>query len=155
MEFKQLKRDWSSNNQTRYKWLFNKLKVINPDLDEKTYLLTYPKPQLLKFIKELDLGNASKEALYFTASKYLLLNKPKDTSIKKFQLEGYKLKKQTDEEDAENKLDDKEQTAHYNYGYFINILDRTNFNNIDDIKTHYQYLLEKQLRFFLYLVEYR
>ena len=93
MEFKQIKRDWSSNNQVRYKWLFNKLKVINPELDEKTYLLTYPKPQLLKFIKGLDLGNSSKEALYFTVSKYLLLNKPKDTSIKKFQFEGYKLKK--------------------------------------------------------------
>ena len=50
--------------------------------------------QIIKLIKQLPLGNASKEALYFTVSKYLLLNKPKDYSIKKFQIEGYKLKKQ-------------------------------------------------------------
>jgi len=96
---------------------------------------------LLKFIFKLDLSKSSKVALLFTVAKYLIINKPKDTSIETFRSNAFKLKQQIEQQDAENQLDDKEQYTHYNYNYFINILNNIDFKNINDIKSHYQYLI--------------
>lgn len=141
MSYNNIDKNWSENNKTRYSWLYNKLKIDEPNLDKNNYLLDYPKSKLLKFIFRLDLSKSSKVALLFTVAKYLIINKPKDTSIETFRSNAFKLKQQIEEADAENQLDDKEQYTHYNYNYFINILNNIDFKNINDIKSHYQYLI--------------
>ena len=68
-----IKQDWSDNNQKRYKWIYNKLKegMNGFNYDLKDYLLKMNKPKLLTFINKLDIGDGSKESMFFTVSKYL------------------------------------------------------------------------------------
>jgi len=88
-----ISQDWSSNNQKRYTWIYNKLSKEMPNFnyDLKDYFLKMNKTTLLNFIKKLQIGDGSKEAMLFTVSKYLGLNDKKNHNIDKFVREGKKL----------------------------------------------------------------
>ena len=70
-DFKRIKMDWSPNNQKRYIWIFNTLKAslkyFNYDIND--FILKMNKTTLLNFIKKLDIGDSSKEAILFIVSK--------------------------------------------------------------------------------------
>ena len=64
---KRINNDWGDQNQKRYQWIYNKLKEGMPNFnyDLKDYILKMSKPKLLNFIKKLDIGPGSKEAMFF------------------------------------------------------------------------------------------
>lgn len=142
-EFNRIKKDWSPNNEKRYKWLYNLLKKkyndFNYNIDD--YLLKMNKTELLKFINKLELGDSSKEAIYFTISKWLQLNDPKNKNIIKFQTQGHKLMDKVRNKDADNIIDDDKQNSYQNFSYFLEILNNKDYTKITDIKEHMQYLL--------------
>ena len=83
---KRIKNDWGEQNQKRYQWIYNKLTegMNGFNYDLKDYILKMNKPKLLSFIKKLDIGTGSKEAMFFTVSKYLQLNDKDNKALSKF-----------------------------------------------------------------------
>ena len=76
------------------------------------------KTTLLNFINKLDIGSGSKEAMYFTVSKYLQLNDPKNPNIDKFQKAGYKLLDASKKKEGENLIDEDKKSAYESFDYF-------------------------------------
>ena len=98
-----INQEWSqSNDEKRYKWIYNKLKqnLKGFNYDLKDYALKMDKPTLLNFINSLDVGPSSREAMLFTISKYLQLNDPKNPNIILFQKSGHKLLNESKERQA-------------------------------------------------------
>ena len=93
------------------------------------------------FINQLELGDSSKESLYFIVSTYLKINDKHNSNIKTFQEAGYKLKKTREQKDGENELDDRELISYRPYNYFMNILNSINPSNTTNEKEHMKYLL--------------
>ena len=137
---------WNDNHQKQYTRLFNlitkhKPNLLKKDYDENSYLLKNNKKNLKTFINQLELGDSSKESLYFIVSTYLKINDKHNSNIKTFQEAGYKLKKTREQKDGENELDDRELISYRPYNYFMNILNSINPSNTTNEKEHMKYLL--------------
>ena len=102
---KRIKNDWGEQNQKRYQWIFNKLSEQMPNFnyDISDYILKINKPKLLSFIKKLDIGPGSKEAMLFTVSKYLQLFDKGNKAYQNFQREGHKLLDASKKKEGDNK----------------------------------------------------
>ena len=137
-----IKQDWSDNNVKRYNWIYNKLQSNYPgfNYDINDYILKINKPKLLTFIKKLDIGPGSREAMFFTVSKYLQLNDSKSPHIFKFQKEGHKLMDAAKKKDGDNLIDDDKIEAYESYDYFLKILKDIDYEKINNLKDHNQYL---------------
>ena len=125
---KRIKQDWSPNNQKRYTWIYNKSKegMQDFDYDIKDYILKINKPKLLNFIKKLDIGDGSKEAMFFTVSKYLQHNDKNSPHIYKFQVEGHKLMNKAKQQDGEHEIDSDKVEA-YHMIFFLKIIKDTDY----------------------------
>ena len=112
--------EWGEQNEKRYKWIYNKLtnEMPNFNYDLKDYILKINKTTLLNFIKKLQIGDGSKEAMLFTVSKYLGLNDSKNPNIDKFVREGKKLMLKTKQADGENLIDEDKKEAYQSFEYF-------------------------------------
>ena len=133
-----IKNDWSDNNQKRYTWIYNKLKEGMPNFnyDLKDYILKMNKPKLLNFIKKLQIGDGSREAMFFTVSKYLQLNDSKSPHISKFQKEGHKLMNKSKQDYGENQIDEDKIEAYESYDYFLKIIKDKDYKTITNLKEH-------------------
>ena len=70
----------------------------------------YNKRDLVSLIKKNeDWSSSSKESIYFMIARWLLVNVPNSTFVTMFQELGNSLKKQRDEAEGDNELDDKEK----------------------------------------------
>ena len=140
---KRIKNDWSDNNQKRYTWIYNKLKegMDGFNYDLKDYILKMNKPKLLNFIKKLQIGDGSREAMFFTVSKYLQLNDSKSPHISKFQKEGHKLMNKSKQDYGENQIDEDKIEAYESYDYFLKIIKDKDYKTITNLKEHNEYLL--------------
>jgi len=140
---KRIKNDWSDNNQKRYIWIYNKLKegMNGFNYDLKDYILKMSKPKLLNFIKKLDIGQGSKEAMHFTVSKYLQLFDKDNKAYQNFQREGHKLLDASKKKEGENLVDDKHIESYQNFDYFLKILKDKDYKTITNLKEHNEYLL--------------
>ena len=140
---KRIKNDWSDNNQKRYTWIYNKLKEGMPNFnyDLKDYILKMSKPKLLNFIKKLDIGPGSKEAMYFTVSKYLQLFDKGNKAYQNFQKEGHKLLDASKKKEGDNLIDDDKIEAYQSYEYFLKIIKDKDYKTITNFKEHNEYLL--------------
>ena len=137
---------WSDSHKKLYKQLFNKLIIVNDKLKLESYLLKYNKRNLIKFIKDLDLSDSSKESFLFMVARYLEINKPTDTSIPDFKNAGYKYKTIRHGTEGENKLDVKEQNNYQSLLYFEELL-KQKIEDIKDKPTHYGYLITALLTY--------
>ena len=144
-----IKQDWSEQNEKRYKWIYNKLKegMNGFNYDIKDYLLKMNKPKLLTFINKLDIGDGSKESMFFTVSKYLQLNDSKNPNILKFQQAGHKLLDKSKKKEGENLIDEDKKEAYESQEYFLKIINDIDYKKINNIIEHNNFLLLSLLIF--------
>lgn len=140
---------WNINtHEKRYCSLYNYLidndnlvgkKIIN---HEHNYIYIYKKI-LLNIIKNNSKwSNGYKELMYFMIVRWFEINKPLEINyINIFKEEAFKLKKDSDNIESENKLTSiKEKENFRSYSYFIEKLNSIEYNNIKNIKDHFKYL---------------
>lgn len=139
---KHIKLSWTSEHLRKYRWLFNKLSETDNKLNEENYLLKISKTKLIKSIKNFKLSDSSTESIFFTVARYYEINKPEEENkIKEFKQLGYNLKIKRQNKDADNELDEKEKDNYRDLDYFKTLVKNINYNDITNIKDHYQYLL--------------
>ena len=138
-------KEWSKVNDKNYMWLYNYLKTIyGEDLDEYEFIDKY-KRQIMSIIEKNDKwSDGSKEALLFTCAKYLKLF-GNERYGKMYSEAGYKYMMKNREKEGENKQSDKEILNYRDHDFFINILNSINYDDIQTITAHYQYLLLSML----------
>ena len=95
----------------------------------------------MNFIKKLDIGDASKEAMFFTVSKHLQLNDKNSPHIYKFQVEGHKLMNKAKQQDGENEIDEDKIEAYQPYDYILKILRDKDYKTINNLREFNEYLL--------------
>ena len=119
-----IKNDWGDQNPKIYTWIYNKLKEGMPNFnyDINDYLLKINKTKLLSFIKKLDIGPGSREAMFFTVSKYLQLFDKDNKAYQNFQREGHKLLDASKKKEGDNLIDEKHLEAYQSYDYFLKSL---------------------------------
>lgn len=138
---------WSKNNEKRLIWLFNNISKphtnikLNPTWNKDNYLKYIDIKKLEPIIEATQWGISTKAAAYFTISKYLQINDPKNINIDYIKNIAYKLKIEIQEKDGDNKLDGKEQEHYRPQNYFRDILDNIDVSKIKSPKKHYEYLL--------------
>ena len=99
---------WSSQDESRYNSLYNKLKERNPDITKENYIKNFNKRNLQEFIHKLELSTSTKESYYFMVSKWLKINNPQNESaITTFSNLGHKLMMERSKDYAENTLSEK------------------------------------------------
>ena len=135
-----LNKEWSAINEKNYQWLYNYVKTKYEDIDEFEFVDKY-KRQLMSIIENnKNWSISSKETLLFTVAKYLKLfgslKYGKMYSDKGFEY----LQKRMDKEN-DNEQDEKEIVNYRPREYFINILNNINFDEIQTLAGHYQYIL--------------
>jgi len=74
-------------------------------------------------------------------ARYLEINKPQDPTIRDFKETGYKYKMMRDDNEAANKLDEKEKQNYQSLQYFKELLKYKNIEEIKNKNEHYGYLL--------------
>ena len=128
--------EWGEQNEKRYKWIYNKLSKEMPNFnyDLKDYILKMNKTTFLNFIKKLQIGYGSREAMLFTVSKYLGLHDSKNPNIDKFVREGKKLMLKTKQADGENLIDEDKVDSYESYEYFLSILKKKDYKTITGIR---------------------
>ena len=109
---------WSDNHIKKYKWLFNKYKMVKNDIQEDNFI-DENKRGLLTFIEKIGLSNSSKEQLYFLVGRYLDIKK--DRYAKTYKQAGYNLMLKKDKEEGENKQDEREKEKYKHLSYFLEI----------------------------------
>ena len=138
---------WSENDEKRLVWLFNHLNKphinikLNPTWKKDDFLKYIDIKKLEPIIEATQWGISTKSAAYFTISKYLQINDPKNINIDFIKNIAYKLKIEIQEKDGENQLDEKEKANYRHRIYFIDILDNIDVSKIKSPKKHYEYLL--------------
>ena len=138
---------WSENDEKRLIWLFNHISKphtnikLNPTWTKDNYLKYIDIKKLEPIIEATQWGISTKAAAYFTISKYLQLNDPKNINIDFIKNIAYKLKIEIQEKDGDNQLDEKEQANYRPQNYFRDILDNIDVSKIKSPKKHYEYLL--------------
>ena len=138
---------WSDNDERRLIWIYNHLNKphINIKLNEKwtkdTYLKYIDIKKLQQIIEDTQWSDSSKQAAYFTISKFLQANDPQNKNIDYIKNLGYQLKIKVEEAAGENELDEKEKENYRDQNYFRDILDNIDVSKIKSIKKHYEYLL--------------
>jgi hypothetical protein len=140
-----LKKEWSAVNDKNYMWLYNYLKTIyGEDLDEYEFIDKY-KRQIMSIIEKNDKwSDGSKEALLFTCAKYLKLF-GNERYGKMYSEAGYKYLQKNREKEGENKQSDKEILNYRDHEFFEDILNSINYDDIQTLAAHYQYLLLSML----------
>ena len=87
--------------------------------DEATYLDKVPNAKLIKFIKDLDLSESSRESLLFMVSRYIEYFKLKNSYLDNYKNEAIKLRDNRNKTDGENTLDIKEEVGYMKYNELI------------------------------------
>ena len=85
------------------------------------------------------------ESIQFMVARWLQINVENSSFISQFKQLGFNLKDKRDTQEGLNEMDDKEQQSVKLFGYFINILDNLNQDNINTIKKHYEQLISSLL----------
>lgn len=135
-----LSKEWSKNNENNYKWLFNFMNANFKDINEFTFI-DDNKRQLMGIIEKHDKwSDGSKEALFFTVGKYLKLF-GNEKYGKMYSDKGYEYLVRNRDLEHENKQDDKEIENYRQRDFFINILEKTDTNDIQTQVGHFKYLL--------------
>jgi hypothetical protein len=136
---------WTEQHKTRFIWLFNYLKTINPNLNISDYI--DKNKRLLSGLIEnnKDWSDSSKEGLYFMISRYLFNKNNSDRYVKIYSKLGFNLMKIKEDKEGKNELDDKEIINYRPYKYFLEVFENTPDN--DNIIKHYQKLLLGMLIF--------
>ena len=113
--------------------IVNKDKVSNTK-QCKDYILKINKPKLLNFIKKLDIGDGSREAMFFTVSKYMQHNDKHNPHIRKFQVEGHKLMNKAKQQDGENEIDSDKVESYQPFEHFLKTIQDTDYKTINNLK---------------------
>lgn len=120
---------WSDNHIKKYKWLFNKYKMVKNDIQEENFI-DENKRGLLTFIEKIGLSNSSKEQLYFLVGRYLDIKK--DRYAKTYKQAGYNLMLLKDKEEGENKQDEREKEKYKHLSYFLEIIKSFDMNKLNN-----------------------
>jgi hypothetical protein len=131
---------FSEADDKKKTWLFNYIKTIYPEADEFNFIEKYKKKLMNIIEKNEKWGNSSKEGLFFLIGKQLRENGD-DKYSKMYSEMGYKYLKKIREIENENKQTEKEKLYYRNHEFFIDILDNINYDEIQTLNGHYQYLL--------------
>ena len=138
---------WSENDEKRKIWIYNYLIrtqtniKLNPTWTKDNYLKYIDIKKLEPIIEATQWGLSTKAAAYFTISKYLQINDPKNPNIDFIKNIAYKLKIEIQEKDGDNQLDEKEEENYRPQNYFRDILDNIDVSKLKSPKQHYEYLL--------------
>jgi len=138
---------WNSNDEKRLVWLFNHLNKphinikLNPSWGVNNFLKYVDIKKLQQIIEDTQWSDSTKEAAYFTISKFLQANDPKNSNIDYIKNLGYSLKIKIEEETGKNELSDLEKDNYRDQKYFRDILDNIDVSKIKSAKKHYEYLL--------------
>ena len=140
---------WSDVHQKNYIRLYNKLIDKAPaffkNRNKDTYLNNINKNEIIKFIKNLDLSDSSKETFFFVIARFYEVNKINDTFISTFKQQGYNLKKKREQTDGDNQLDEKEQKGYVKYNELVALVDNIKYSEITTRREHMKYLFLKLL----------
>jgi len=110
------------------------------DIDEFTFIDDY-KRSLHKIISQNEKWkDTSKEALYFMIARYLH-NFGNKRYSKLYSQYGHDLTLKNQDDEAKNKQDDNEIENYRPHDYFVKIINETNADDLQTIKSHYEYLL--------------
>ena len=135
---------FSANDEKKRNWLFGYVKTIYPDADDFDFIETYQR-QLMSIIeKHPTWSDGSKEALLFLVAKDLKENGKLKYS-KMYSEKGFEYMQKNRNKEGENKQSDKEILNYRDHQFFVNILDNINYDDIQTINGHYQYLLLSML----------
>jgi hypothetical protein len=135
---------FSANDEKKRNWLFGYVKTIYPEADDYDFIEVY-KRQLMSLIeKHPTWSDGSKEALLFLVAKDLREN-GKEKYSKMYSEAGYKYLQKNREKEGENKQSDKEILNYRDHEFFENILNSINYDDIQTITAHYQYLFLSML----------
>ena len=135
---------FSANDEKKRNWLFGYVKTIYPEADDYDFIEVY-KRQLMSLIeKHPTWSDGSKEALLFLVAKDLREN-GKEKYSKMYSEAGYKYLQKNREKEGENKQSDKEILNYRDHEFFENILNSINYDDIQTVTAHYQYLLLSML----------
>lgn len=140
---------WSESHAKNYKRLYNHLTNQKPaffkNKNGDTYLNNINNKELIKFIKNLNLSDSSKESIFFMIARYHEYNKTNNTFITNYKQEGYNLKNNREQSDGNNKLDEKEQEGYIRYNELITIINNIKYEDIKTKREHMKYIFLKLL----------
>ena len=142
---------WSENDEKRKIWIYNYLIrtqtniKLNPTWTKDDFLKYIDIKKLEPIIEATQWGLSTRAAAYFTISKYLQINDPKNINIDFIKNIAYKLKIEIQEKDGDNQLDEKEEANYRPQNYFRDILDNIDVSKIKSPKQHYEHLLLNML----------
>jgi len=135
-----IKKDWSSQHESKKIWLYNYAKTLHPEVKLDNFIETLRRKLDNIIENNSNWANGSKEALYFMLSRYY--NNNGNTRLSKiYQTKGIDYLKLGNNIENENKLDAKEEINYRPHQYFIDILNLTDYKNIDTYDEHLKYLL--------------
>jgi hypothetical protein len=135
---------FSEADEKKRTWLFKYVKTIHPEADDFDFIEKY-KRQIMSIIeKHPTWGDSSKEGLFFLVAKDLREN-GYDRYSKMYSEMGYKYLKKNREKENEGKQSEKEILNYRDHEFLIDILDNINYDEIQTINGHYQYLLLSML----------
>jgi hypothetical protein len=139
---------WTDRHETDKKWLFNYI-VRHKLLDhpEEDTFIDKNKRQIQSIIMDNEgWKDASKEKLLFTMARYLH-NKGDNRYAKSIGLSAFLLMEKNKKKEDENELDEKEMISFRPHSYFVDILENTDFNQVNELDDHYKYLLLSMLTY--------
>ena len=133
-------KNWSEINEKNYTWLFNHMKKSNDNLDEFMFIDDNKRNIMSIIENNNNWSDSSKEALLFTVSKYLK-NFGNQRYAKLYSQKAFEYMQKNRNKENENKQDEKEIVNYRDHDYFENIINDINYESINTLVYHYQYLL--------------
>jgi len=122
------------------------MKTKYEKIDEFTFIDDY-KRQLYKIINENEnRQDGSNEALFYMIARYLY-NFGNKRYSKLYSQYGHELTKKIQEKETMNEQDEKEIENYRPHDYFVDLIDKINYDEIKTIQKHYEYLLLSLLIF--------
>lgn len=133
-------KNWTEINEKNYTWLYNYMKTIQNNLDEFMFIDDNKRTIMSIIENNNNWSSSSKEALLFTVAKYLK-NFGNKRYAKLYSEKAYEYMQKNRNKENENKQDEKEIINYRDHDYFIKIIDDINYESINTLIYHYQYLL--------------
>ena len=135
---------FSDVDEKKRNWLYNYVKTIYKDADDFDFIEKY-KRQIMSLIeKHPTWGDSSKEGLYFLVAKDLRENGYEKYS-KLYSEKGFEYMKKNREEEAKGQQTEKEKINYRDHEFFVEILNSMNYDEIQTLNKHYEYLLLSML----------
>ena len=133
-------KSFSNADEKKRNWLFNYIKTIYPEASDFDFVEKY-KRQIMSLIeKHPTWGDSSKEGLFFLMAKDLRENRFEKYS-KLYSEKGFEYMKRNREKENEGKQTEKELINYRDHEFFVEILDSINYDEIQTLNKHYEYLL--------------